>query len=103
MLKGQEPIHFVGSSQDGTQVEDTSRRSGRLVQPFPPGSERSVNTGVIGKRPDPSGVAAERSNLVSLEIPRADHTSAPAELNPQGIRSSLSNQESVPQFSIVPQ
>lgn len=103
MLKGQEPIHFVGSSQDDTQVEDTSRRSGRLVQPFLPGSERSVNTGVIGKRSDPSGVAAEHGSSVSLEIPRADRTSAPAELNPQSIRSGLSNQESIPQFRIVPQ
>ena len=101
MLKGQEPIHFVGSSRDGAQAENTSRSSGRPVQPFLPGSEGSVNTGVIGKWS--GGVAAEHGSSVSLEIPRADHTSTPAELNSQSTRSSFSNQESVPRFSIVPQ
>jgi hypothetical protein len=103
MLKGQQPIHFVGSSRNSTQVEDTSRHSAGLVQAFPAGSETSMSAGAIGKRPDPSEVAAEHSSSVNLDIPRADYTRAPAELNPQGIRSSLSNQESIPQFSIVPQ
>jgi len=103
MLRGQEPIHFVGSDQDSAQVGDTFRPDAALVQTPPLASERSVNGGAIGKKSDPTGIIAEHRNLASLEIPRADQTTAPAGLSPKVNRPTISNQESVPKFSIVPQ
>jgi hypothetical protein len=104
MLKGQEPIHFVGSSLDSTQVDDKApQHSARLVQAFPPRGEASLSAGAVGTRSVAKAATAERDNSASLEIPRAEHASVSAQLNPRGIRSSSRNQESVPQFNIVPQ
>jgi hypothetical protein len=103
MLKGQEPIHFVGSSLDSTQADDKApQHSARPVQAFPSRGEAFVSAGAIGKR-SPTEATAVQGNSASLEIPRAEHANIPAQLNPQSIRSNLPNQESVPQFKIVPQ
>lgn len=104
MLKGQEPIHFVGSSLDSTQVDDKApQHSARLVQAFPSRGGASLSAGAVGTRSVARAATAERGNSASLEIPRAEHASVSAQLNPRGIRSSSRNQESVPQFNIVPQ
>ena len=104
MLKGQEPIHFVGSSLDSTQVDDkAAQHSARLVQAFPSQGEASVSARAIGKRSTPSEATVEYGSPAREEMSRADHANVPAQLNSQGIRSSVSNQESVPQFKIVPQ
>lgn len=104
MLKGQEPIHFVGSSLDSTQVDDKApQHSARLVQAFPSRGGASLSAGAVGTQSVARAATAERGNSASLEIPRAEHASVSAQLNPRGIRSSSRNQESVPQFNIVPQ
>src|SRR5579863_4844836 len=90
MLKGQEPIHFVGSSLDSTQVDDkAAQRSARLVQAFPSRGEASVSTGAIGKRSTPSEATVEYGSPAREEMSRADHANVPAQLNSQGIRSSV--------------
>lgn len=106
MLKGQEPIHFVGDGQDRAQAADkASQHSARIVQLAPLQREASVSAATIEKRSDSAELTARKGSSANLEIPRAEYPIGSAELNPhpQGTRSNLPNQESMPQFSVVPE
>ena len=104
MLKGQEPLHFVGSSWDSAQADArSSRQATQPVTAPTPRSEATASAEALAKRNTPKETAAGNSSSSRPKLPRANHGGAPAEWNPQGIRSSLPDQDRVPRFCVVAQ